>query len=263
MATDPIYPVVLARDASTTVEFTLESLRDFPEVLVYAWGRSGRVREICRRYPNVQFVNGDFLGSGRTRNRAASLAEGDWILALNADEYLSDALRADLEEVELPAPTTAYSIQRHNLFLGKDIRWGGWGNDWSVRIYNRLVHQFDDSLDQARIALAAETKTRRLHGALWCLAVTDIDQLLKRASRRSELGRHTEGRVLSPPLAVASASWAFSRSYFLELGLLEGWRGLLIALTGAIETLFRHMKRYTQVSEDAVDKLSGSPRLSK
>ena len=62
MATDQIYPVVLARDAAATVEFTLESLRDFPEVIVYAWGSKGRTRETCRNYPNAHFVGGDFLG---------------------------------------------------------------------------------------------------------------------------------------------------------------------------------------------------------
>ncbi len=260
MATDQIYPVVLARDAAATVEFTLESLRDFPEIIVYAWGSKARTRETCRRYPNAHFVDGDFLGNGRTRNRAASLAEGDWILALSADEYLSDALRTSLDRLELKALTTAYAVHRHNLFLGKDIRWGGWGNDWSVRLYNRRSYHFDDALHDETVLVARESEIAPLQGALWHQAVTDIDQLLSRASRRSELGRHTEGRAISPPVAVASASWAFSRSYFFRLGLLEGWRGLLIAVTDSVEAFFRHMKRYADAPKENVvglEKRSG------
>jgi len=263
MATDQIYPVVLARDAAATIELTLDTLRDFPEVIVYAWGSGDRVREICSGYPNVQYVDGDFLGNGRTRNQAASLAEGDWILALNADEHLSDALLTSLIRLTFDTETTAYSLQRHNLFLGKDIRWGGWGNDWLIRLYNRRSFHFDDALEHGRIALSTGAKIEPLQGALWRQTVTDIDQLLSRASWRSELGRHAEGRVLSPPLAVLSASWAFCRCYFCRLGLLEGWRGLLIAATAAIETFFRHMKRYAQVPEDAVAKLGTKSRVLK
>lgn len=264
MATDQIFPVVLARDAGATVEFTLESLRDFPEVIVYAWGSRSRTRTICRRYPNTHFIDGDFLGCGRTRNRAGGLAEGDWILALDADEYLSDALRASLKGLRLANPATAYSLRRHNLFLDKDIRWAGWGNEWSIRLYNRLAYQFDDVLEDAQVALSEGATVERLEGALWHHAVTNLDQLLAGANRRSGLGRDAGGRAFSPPFAVLSAAWIFFRCYFLRLGLLEGWRGLLIAVTAATETFFGHMKRYSDGPEDPLAKLSrNNSRLSR
>jgi hypothetical protein len=40
------------------------------------------------------------------------------------------------------------------------------------------------------------------------------------------------------------AGWAFFRTYVLQLGALEGWRGMVIAMSNANGTFFRHMKRY-------------------
>ncbi len=252
MATDQTYPVILARDAAATLEFALESLRGFPEVIVYHCGSRDRTREICRAYPNVQFVAGDFLGNGRTRNQAASLAEGDWILALDADEYLSNGLISSLGKLELQAPTTAYALDRHTLFMGKDIQWGGWGNRSEVRLYNRRNFRFDDALIGERVALSSEAGIESLQGVLWHQAVTGMDQLLRRMTRRAELSRYAEEPALSPPLILVRASWGFLRSYFFQLGLLEGWRGLVIAVAVATETFFRHMKRYAEVSQEPI-----------
>jgi hypothetical protein len=244
MAINQIYPVITAGDARDTIELALESLREFPEVIVYGSGCPRRIREICAAYPNAQFADGDFLGAGRTKNQAASLAEGDWILALDADEFVSDGLLATLRSLELCSPTTAYSVHRHNLFMGRDMHWGGWGNEWVVRLYNRRKYHFGDAAVHERVVLATGTKIVPLEGALWHHAVIDIDQLLPRISRDTDLARHVAGKVPSPPGILMRTLWAFCRCYVVKLGFLEGWRGLVIATSNAVETFFLHMKRY-------------------
>lgn len=261
MATSDIYPVVIARDAAETIEITLESLKAFPEVIVYDCGSRDRTRELCAAYPNAQFVDGEFLGSGRTKNQAAGLAEGDWILALDADEYLSDGLLATLGALSMRGPETAYSMHRHNLFMDKDIKWGGWGNDWVVRLYNRRTYHFSDAVLHEKVSLSTGAKIEPLKGALWHQAVIDIDQLLKRISRRSELAWHAEGRVYSPPLIVLNSLWILFRSYFLQLGFLEGWRGLVIAATDAAESFFGRMKRYSEAPVDSAATLGTKTRF--
>jgi glycosyltransferase involved in cell wall biosynthesis len=248
MPIDAIYPVIVARDAAATIEVTLESFREFPEVIVYVCDSRDRTREICAAYPNVQLVDGEFLGGGRTRNHAASLAQGDWILAIDADEYLSDGLLASLRQLRLDRLDDTYAVQRHNLFMGRDMRWGGWGNEWPVRLYNRHRYQFSDAAMDAKLILANETRINPLKGALWHEAVTSLDILIHDISRRTELRRHTPRRSQSPALIVLRAVWAFWNSYLLKLGLLEGWRGLVIAAAAGVETFFQLMHRYAERS---------------
>jgi len=248
MAIDRIFPVLIARDAAATIELTLASLREFSEIIVYDYGSRDETREICAAYPNTQFVDGEFLGCGRTRNHAASLAEGDWILALDADDFLSDGLLASLRDLELDAPDRVCAVHRHNLFMGKDMRWGGWGSEWLVRIYNRHRYQFSDAPIDEKLVLANDTRVAPLKGALWREAVPNLDVLVRDIGRHAHLRQHTAGKAISPPLIALIALGVFWQSYLLKLGLLEGWRGLVIAAAASTETFFKLMQRYAALT---------------
>ena len=244
MAIDRIFPVVIARDAAATIELTLASLREFAEVIVYDHGSRDDMRKICRAYPNVQHVYGDFLGSGRTRNHAASLADGDWILALQAAEYLSDKLLVSLHDLALDNLDAVFALRRHNLFMGEEIRWGGWGNEWIVRLYNRHRYQFSDAPIDEKLVLANDTRVTPLKGALWHEAVPSFDVLVRDIGCRTRLRAYAPEKRVSPPLIALRALGAFWQSYLLKLGLLEGWRGLVIAAVASTETFFRLMQHY-------------------
>src|SRR6185295_6091922 len=108
MSTSDIYPVLITRDAATTIERTLESLAAFPEVVVYDNGSTDATIELCGRFPNVRVVTGEFFGYGKTKNHAVSLARGDWVFSIDADEYIGEALLAELEELALDDSSVAY-----------------------------------------------------------------------------------------------------------------------------------------------------------
>ncbi len=246
MALQDIHPVIISRDAARTIQATLASLRAFPEVVLYDNGSSDDTVAVAARFPNVKIVTGEFEGFGQTKNKAAKLASGDWILSIDADESVSDELLASLDALDLSETRQTYTIHRHNLFMGKDIRWGGWGNDWLVRIYNRLQTGLSNSLVHEKVVVPDGAQPRRVDGALWHDNIHDIDQFLKKISYYTELRRQEAGkRVHGPVVIMMRTVWTFFRGYVLKLGLLAGWRGLVIAVCDAVGTFFKHMKRYS------------------
>ncbi len=244
MSVEEISPVIITRDAAATIAVTLESLRDFPRVTVYDNGSTDETLEICRRFPNTRIEMGRFFGFGPTKNHAADLAETDWVLPIDADEYLSDELLATLRNVDLHDPNVAYRIERYNLFMGKHVVHGGWGNDWLVRLYHRKVCRYNDVPVHERVSVPDTARIERLDGALWHQAVTDIDQFLKKISYYSELRKNDGARTVAPAVIAIRAGWAFFKNYVLQRGFTDGWRGLVIANCNAQGTFFRHMKRY-------------------
>jgi glycosyltransferase involved in cell wall biosynthesis len=244
MSLQDIHPVLITRDAAATIERTLESLSAFGEVVVYDNGSTDETLKLCARHANVKVATGPFLGFGPSKNHAASLANGDWILSIDADEYVGDDLLETLRRLDLGDGHIAYAVERHNLFMGKHVRRGGWGNDWLVRIYHRGYCRFDDARVHEKVSVPAGVRVARVSGALWHQAVTDIDQFLHKISFYSELRRGPAARRHSPLVTFLRAGWAFFRSYVLQLGFLEGWRGLVIANCAAQGTFFKHMKRY-------------------
>ena len=243
MSTRDIYPVLITRDAAATIERTLASLAAFPEVVVYDNGSTDETIERCRRFANVRVETGDFFGYGKTKNHAVSLARGDWVLSIDADEYVSEALLAELETLELEE-SVAYEVERHNLFLGKDVRRAGLGANWLVRLFNRRRCRFSDVLVHEKVIVPADCTTVRLRGALWHQACTDLNQILEKISRYSELNRRDGAPTRSILNICIRSAWAFFKSYVLRAGFLEGWRGIVIANGDAMGTFFKHVKRY-------------------
>lgn len=244
MSLEQIHPVLITRDAGATIERTLESLRGFPEVIVYDNGSSDDTLAICARFGNVRVHTGEFLGFGPTKGRAVSLASGDWILSIDADEYLGRSLLASLEALDLGDPKIAYRVERHNLFMGRHIRHSGWGNDWLVRLFNRTECHFDDAVVHEKVVVPPGVRLARVDGALWHQAASDIDQFLTKISRYSELEIRRSPRTHHPAVILLHAIWAFFRSFVLRAGFLDGWRGLVIAYCFGIGCFFKHMKRY-------------------
>jgi len=246
MALSDICPVIIVRDAARTIAATLTSLASFPEIVLYDNGSEDATLELASKFSNVRVVTGEFMGFGPTKNHAASLAAGDWVFSVDADESVSETLLASLDAIDLSDPTQTYTVHRHNLFMGRDMRWGGWGNDWLVRIYHRGHACLNDALVHEKVVVPANTKPIRVDGALWHDNIRDIDELLQKISRYTELRRREPGgRIYGPAWTLLRTVWAFFRSYILKLGLLAGWRGLVIATSDAVGTFFKHMKRYS------------------
>ena len=244
MSAKDIYPVLITRDAAATIERTLESLAAFPEVVVYDNGSTDATIELCGRFSNVRVVTGDFFGYGKTKNHAVSLARGDWVFSIDADEYIGEALLAELEELALDDPSVAYEVERHNLLLGKDVRRAGLGANWLVRLFNRRRCRFTDALVHEKVVVPADCRTVRLRGPLWHQACTDLNQILEKISRYSELNRRDGAPTVSVLNICVRSAWAFFKSYVLRGGILEGWRGIVIANGDAQGTFYKHIKRY-------------------
>jgi glycosyltransferase involved in cell wall biosynthesis len=242
MALGDITPVIIAHNAAATIAETLHSLASFPRVVVYENGSSDQTVEIARGYDNVHLVQGGFIGFGPTKNHAAELADTDWVLSLDADESLDAQLLAGLDTVALADPMMVYELDRHNFFKGRRVRHAGWGNDWLVRLYHRGVHRFTDVQVHERIELVPGARVQRLRGALNHSAVTEISQFLVKIDRYSELRRAEARRSYPVPVILLKTFWAFFHTYVVRLGFLDGWRGLVIAVSDSNGTFYKYIK---------------------
>lgn len=242
MSLSDISAVIIVRDAEATLGDTLQSLADFGEVLVYDNGSSDGSIDIARSFDNVNLHSGEFLGFGKTKSRAVSLAASNWIFSIDADECVSDELRSSINALALDDPQVSYLIDRHNFMMGRHVRRGGWGNDWLLRLFHREYHGFNDAPVHEKVCLGADGSECRLKGALHHDAVRDISQFLIKINRYSEIARRSGRKPVPLAMVILKTMFSFFRSYVLQLGLLDGWRGLVIAVSNANGTFYRYMK---------------------
>jgi glycosyltransferase involved in cell wall biosynthesis len=240
----PLSAVLITRDAEATLAATLETLSEFPEVIVYDNGSTDRTVEVARGFPNVNVHEGEFMGFGPTKNHAASLAANDWVFSIDSDERLTPELMDSITGADLSNENVVYGVHRLNFLRGKEIRYSGWRNDWLLRVYNRNAAGLSDVAVHENVLPPAGGKVVRLNGYLLHDAVREIGDFLVKARRYAELRRRESLPVYSPAAIFFRSLWAFIRTYFLRLGVLDGWRGLVISVGEANGVFFKYMMTY-------------------
>ena len=97
----------------------LASLRGIAdEVIVVDSGSTDRTEAIAREL-GVSFHVRPWTDYGDQKNHAASLAEADWILSLDADEELSSALQTAVLDWKKRVPRFGvYEVARRTWYLG-------------------------------------------------------------------------------------------------------------------------------------------------
>ncbi len=89
----------------------------------------------------------------------------DWILRLDADEYLSDELREELgaKLPQLDASITGLFIKFRMMFLQRWIRYGGYYPIWILRLFRRGVARYEQAEMDERLILEHGTTERLAH----------------------------------------------------------------------------------------------------
>jgi len=238
--------VIITRNASSTLATTLDALKEFEEVIIYDNGSTDDTIDLSSCYSNVTLRQGEFFGFGPTKRHAVSLAKNDWILSLDADEKpnekLIDSLRHWLEDAH---PHDIGNILRENWMLGQPIRHAGWGNDWLIRLFNKNSYNFNNAMVHESVEVDNKSKAIKLSGCIEHTAVTDLSQFLEKINRYSTLrSQSSKLKIYSPGIIFIKTLFAFIRTYFFQLGVLDGWRGLVIAVANANGVFWKYMKTY-------------------
>ena len=253
MALADIAAAIITKDAAPTLVKTLDSLRELPEVVVYDNGSTDETIEIARRYENVTVHEGPFFGFGKTFNHAMDLATRDWVLVIDADEIVTPELLASMDAADLSDPECGYVVHRHNYFLGKYVPWGGLGRDYLIRVCHRKVFRHSEDNVHPRIRGREGSRTKQLRGPLIHHSVCDLGEYVARMNSYTELRRRSAKRSKPMPVILFHVAWAFVRSYFWQLGILAGWRGLVIAFVEVDQCFWKYIKVYADHHAPQVD----------
>lgn len=92
---------IICKDSIKTIAACLESLHDIvDEIVVIDTGSSDGTLDILTNYPTVKLIKEPkFQGYSYHRNQAIANSNGDWILAMDSDEFISEELRTQLKTI--------------------------------------------------------------------------------------------------------------------------------------------------------------------
>lgn len=234
---------ILAKNSKETLEKTLESTRDFPEVLLLDTGSTDETLWIAKKFPNVKICVDSFEGFGKTHNKATALATYDWILSLDSDEVLSEELSKEILSKELEA-NCVYAIRRRNFFNDKEIKGcSGWYPDFVTRLYHRKSTFFDDAEVHEKIIVGSLRKETLFHTMSHTPYRSISDFLHKMQSYSDLFAKQNKGRKKASMGSAILHGWgAFLKSYLFKKGFLLGAEGFLISMYNGHVAFYKYLK---------------------
>jgi len=236
--------VIIVKNGEKTIKNTLDSLKDFDDVVVYDNGSVDETIKICQNYSNVNLIQGDFIGFGPTKNKAVLYSKYNWIVILDSDEVLDSLLINSLKNSKLDK-NVVYKLNFNAYYKQKQIRYCGWSNQKIIRVFNKTKTSFNDNILHENI-MTQGLKISSLKGNVKHYSYLNISDFIQKTDKYSTLfAKQNRGLKKSSPLkAFLNAIYSFIKTYFFKRGFLDGYEGLLVAFSHMCTNFFKYIKLY-------------------
>ncbi len=234
--------IVVAQDEEHAIADCLASVAWADEVIVLDSGSTDRTVEIARSFTDRVYET-DWPGIGIQKNRALSLARGEWVLNLDADERVTPELATEIRQRIAVTDANGFDIPFVSTYLGRVIRHGDWSGESHLRLFRRGHGGFsDDAVHEKRFATG---RVEKLEHPIIHHPYASLDEVLAKINAYSTGGAErmvSSGRRPSVLSAIGHAAWSFLWGYVGRAGFLDGREGLVLAVSNANERFYRYMK---------------------
>ena len=240
----PVSACVIARDDASQIQRCLGSVAWTDERVVVLDPRSRDATESIARESGARVVRHRYQDNLEQKNFALDQLTHEWVIALDADEALSEPLAARLGALfDAGDPgVDGIELNRVTRHLGRWIRHGDFHPDWQLRVFRHSKGRWAGMNPHGRVRVAGDV--RRVEGDLEHRSYANLaDQVdrVREFSRVEAAALFAAGRrarvvrdlVLRPPAR-------FLRGYLLKAGCLDGLPGFVIAGVTAFHVFLKH-----------------------
>jgi len=237
-----ISAVLIVKNGEPYLKKCLNSLREFKEIVVLENGSTDRTSEIAASFPNVKLFHSEFLGFGPMKELACSYSSNDWIFSIDCDELLSTELSEEIKSLKLKNNQAA-ELHRLNYFNRHLINGCGWGNDYTVRIFNKMTTGFNTNMVHESVQ-TSKLNIVRLKGKLHHFSFNNSGELIHKMNIYSELyaKQHRFVNKTTPLQILIKTFFAFFKFYFIKKGFLWGNEGFVISWTNANSVFYKYQR---------------------
>lgn len=235
--------IVITLNEARNIGECLQSVKWADEIVVVDSQSCDKTVEIARQYTDKVYT-AEWQGYSANKNFALQQTTGDWVLWIDADERVTEALAAEIRHVIAKQPTeNGFEMARRAFFLGRWIKHSGWYPGYVLRLFRRDCAHFSENFVHEQLELQGTKATLKndllhytdetLEHYLWklnrytSLAADELFNKKRKTGWRSMIGR---------------ALYTFFRMYILKRGFLDGVEGLMLCLLSANYVAMKYAK---------------------
>lgn len=236
--------VIITRNEAHIIANTLQSLKPvINDIVVVDSGSTDETVSICKQF-NATVIETGWDGYGINKNKGIAVAKNDWILSLDADEAIDEELRTSLPALSLTNDEEVFNIRFKNFFRRKWIRFGEWGSDKHIRLFNRKKVWWNEAAVHENLVFPGTVKISMLKGNVLHYTVIDEQKYFDKMTNYARMNAEKYFAAGKKPnffKQYFSPVFAFLQYYIFHLGFLDGREGFIIAKTTARYTFLKYI----------------------
>lgn len=230
-----ISATILTYNEERRIDSCLESLKGIAdEIIVIDSNSTDATLDICRRH-GCRITQRRLAGYGAQRQYATSLTNHSYVLAIDADEVLSPALRKSLLHLkETGFEHRVYSMARLNFYCGLPVKYSSGYPDLQIRLFDKRYANWNLRDVSERVIFRDSVVPELLDGDLLHYQCETPDELAATAMHQAEIKAKVivaRNRSINPFAPTLHALKRFIGCYISAKGILDGNAGLAIART--------------------------------
>ncbi|MGL5950216.1 MAG: glycosyltransferase family 2 protein [Cetobacterium sp.] len=223
---------------------TLSAVKEIAdEIIIVDSFSSDRTVEIAKSFGAVVFQE-SWKGFGPQKNSAIEKCKENWILLIDADEVISPELAHKIKEISSQQESRAvYEINRCSVCFGKELKHGGWSNQYATRLWrkgdvtvnNNLVHE----------NYITEKPLEKIREKIYHYSYLTMEDYFNKFNKYTTLGAleyYNRGRKPGIFQLTLNPLFKFIRMYILRFGFLDGIEGFAIASASGMYSMVKYFK---------------------
>jgi len=240
-----ISAVIITYNEERNIERCLKSLSDVAdEIVVVDSYSSDRTEEICRSY-NAVFIKHKFTGHIQQKNWAILQASSPYILSLDADEALSEELKAYILRVKENWTHDGYYFNRLTSYCGKWIRHTSWYPSRKLRLWDSRKGTWGGINPHDKYEMSSGARCMYLKGDLLHYSYYSVSEHLLQINKFSSIqarSYYDRGRKAGFFNLTFRPFWRFLKDFFLLRGFMDGFYGYIVSVNSAHEVFLKYVK---------------------
>ena len=228
----PVSIIIVAKNEENVIGACIDSIQHLSDDILICDTGSTDNTAIIARQKGAKVIELAWQGYGITKNIANTHAKYDWILQLDADEYIDERLKDNILKIDFSQKEYAYTIRRKRIFMGKILQFGAWGYEKKIRLFPRSFARWTDDLVHEKLELN-NLKVSRIQGCIYDQTFRGETEFSKKMETYAVMcaQKYFKQKVKGAGWKkFISPVYTFILNYIIRLGFLDGKTGLRHAI---------------------------------
>lgn len=228
--------IISAYNEEKNIEDCLRSVAFADQIIVVDNSSSDKTAQLAKKFTKYVYKKPNNLMLNINKNFGFTKATNEWILSLDADERVDEALATEIQETIEDTQKTGFWIPRKNIIFGKWIQHSLWWPDYQLRLFRAKHGSFAQQHVHEMLTVDGETG-KLIHPIVHYnyQTVTQFIYKMDKIYTESEVENIlSSGKYLTWVDAIRMPANDFIKTFLFQKGYKDGLHGLVLSMFQAM-----------------------------